>query len=141
MDLKNIVGLKGKSGLFKVISSETARVMIVESFEDKKRFPVTDMYGISQLDGTTVYTHDEDTSIKLVDIFNNIKEIESQNPVPDPKADPKVLKEYFKLVAPDFDEERVYGSDIKKIISWYIILKGLHFKIIYQLIIFLISEP
>lgn len=125
MDLKGIVGLKGKSGLFKIVSAPEARVIIVESFEDGKRFPFNDPYGVLSLETTTVFTHDD--SMKLEDIFLNIKNNESQNPVPDIKSDPKVLKKYFRTVAPDFDEEKVYGSDIKKIISWYIILKGRNF--------------
>jgi uncharacterized protein DUF6852/uncharacterized protein DUF5606 len=125
MDLKGIVGIKGKSGLFKIISGDKARVIIVESFEDKKRFPATDPYGISQLDTVTVYANDG--QINIVDIFQNMLDKESEHPVPDSKVDQKILKDYFKIVAPDYDEDKVYGSDIKKIVSWFHILKEKHY--------------
>jgi hypothetical protein len=125
MDLKGIIGIKGKGGLFKIISHPDAKVIIVEALEDNKRFPVTDPYGISQLDSITIFSTGDD--LNLSDIFRNIKNIESQNPVPDPKGDEKAIVEYFRTVAPDYDANKVYNSHIKKIISWYIILNKKHY--------------
>jgi|ERR1035437_8896552 hypothetical protein len=125
MDLKGIVGLKGKGGLFKIISSKEAKIIIVEALDDNKRFPVPDPYGISQLESITVFGQGED--LRLSDIFKNIKSIESEHPVPDPKGDDKAIITFFKLAAPDYDVNKVYTSHIKKMLSWYIILNEKHY--------------
>jgi len=75
---------------------------------------------LAALDEITIFGYDDD--IKLTDVFERIK---TTTNVPDAKADGKVLRAFFKEVAPDHDEEKVYASDMKKVITWYNILKDM----------------
>jgi hypothetical protein len=118
MDLKGIIAITGMSGLYKVVA-QAKNGFIVESLADRKRFPIASTQRISALEDISVYAVDED--IPLSKIFVKMKE--SGTASPDNKADNKALSAYFRSVLPNFDESRVYASDIKKIISWYGILK------------------
>jgi hypothetical protein len=120
MSLEGIVSIAGFGGLFKVISSNKNGI-IVESIEDKKRMLAYSHYKISALSEISIYTQSDNTA--LADVLKNIYKKENKGKVSiDVKDDPKTLKKYFKEILPEYDEERVYFSDIKKIISWYNIL-------------------
>ena len=119
MDLKGIISITGMSGLYKVVA-QAKNGFIVESLADKKRFPISSSQRISALEDISVYAQDED--VPLSKIFLSMKE--NTDTFPDGKADIKALAAYFKAVLPHYDEERVYTSDIKKIINWFSILKS-----------------
>lgn len=119
MDLSKILSIAGKSGLFKVISQGKNSV-IVESLIDKKRVPAFGHEKISSLEEIAVFTTGEDMPLK--EIFKAIFEKTGGKETIDPKSDNAALKRYFSEIVPDFDQERVYVSDIKKIISWYNLL-------------------
>lgn len=116
MNLKEIVSIAGKSGLFKIIS-QTKNGVIVESLLDGKRFPAFVHDRMSSLEEISVFTTGEDRPLK--EIFIAIREKENSGKAIDSKSDNNTLKKYFAEVVPDFDQERVYVSDIKKIIAWY----------------------
>lgn len=116
--LKGIIAISGKPGLYKVIA-QGAQNLIVESLIDKKRFPAHSSSKISSLDEITMYTTDED--MPLNEIVQKIYEKEKGGAAVDPKDEAK-HRGYFKEVVPNFDEERVYNSDIKKLFSWYALL-------------------
>lgn len=121
MNLQAIVAVSGKPGLWKaLVQNKTG--FILESLDAQKTKMVANLSTakMAALDEITVFGEDDD--IKLTDIFERIKNASS---VPDAKADGKALRNFFREVAPDHDEERVYSSDIKKIITWYNILKDL----------------
>jgi hypothetical protein len=121
MNLQAIVAVSGKPGLWKaLVQNKTG--FILESLDAQKTKLVANLSTakMAALDEITVFGEDDD--IKLTDIFEKIKDASS---VPDAKADGKALRTFFREVAPDHDEERVYSSDIKKIITWYNILKDL----------------
>jgi hypothetical protein len=122
MSLKGIISISGQSGLFKVLT-QTKSGFIVESLIDKRRVPVSSNHQISMLEDISIFTITDD--IPLKDVFKRIKETENEHPVIPAKSDGPKLKEYFKKVLPDFDEERVYTSDIKKVINWYSFVKDL----------------
>lgn len=116
MEFKDIVAISGKSGLFRVVSNTRSGV-IVESLTDGKRFPAFLHDRISSLDEISVFTQTEDRPLKV--IMKAIREKTGGGPALDPKSDNASLKKFFAEVVPDYDTERVYVSDIKKIISWY----------------------
>lgn len=116
MNLKEIVSIAGKSGLFKIIS-QTKNGVIVESLVDGKRFPAFVHDRMSSLEEISVFTTGDDRPLK--EIFIAIREKENRGKAIDSKSDNNTLKKYFAEVVPDFDQERVYVSDIKKIIAWY----------------------
>lgn len=120
MDLKGIISVSGMSGLYKVIA-QTKNGFIVESLADKKRTPIHSSNRVSALEDISVFKVDGD--IPLVEVFKQIKESKGDTFAYDPKADNQSLKNYFKSLVPDFDDSRVYVSDIKKILTWYGLLK------------------
>ncbi|WP_167613679.1 DUF5606 domain-containing protein [Maribellus sediminis] len=114
--LKGILSISGQSGLFKLVA-ESKNNIIVESIETKKRIPVYSTAKVSALEDIAIYTYEGDTPLK--DIFKAISEVENGGPALSPKASGSELKTYFEKVVPDFDQERVYVSDIKKVLLWY----------------------
>lgn len=117
--LKGIIAISGKPGLYKVIAQGNNN-LIVESLIDKKRSPAHSSNKISALDEITMYTTGEEDK-PLPEIIQAIFEKENGGNCVDPK-DEANHREYFKQILPDYDEERVYRSDIKKLFSWYTLL-------------------
>ncbi len=120
--LKTILSISGKPGLYKLIS-QGKNMLIVESINtEKKRFPAYGNEKIISLADIAMYTNDAE--VPLYKVLNTIKQKEnSQIASIDPKkATPEQLREYLSDVLPDFDRDRVYVTDIKKLISWYNIL-------------------
>lgn len=115
--VKDILAISGYSGLFKLVS-QAKNGVIVESLIDGKRMPAYTSAKISALEDISMYKMDGD--ILLGEVFSEIFEKDMNV---DPKSDAKALKAAFKEVVPDFDEERVYVSDIKKVFAWYLLLK------------------
>ena len=125
MDLSKILTISGKPGLYKVISQAKAGVL-VESLIDSKRIPAFSTDRISSLREISIFTEEEDTELKLV--FQKIFEQENGQPIADlKKKSEKEIISYFTSILPNYDKERVYVSDMKKVLSWYNILvaKGL----------------
>lgn len=121
MNLQAIVAVSGKPGLWKaLVQNKTG--FILESLDAQKTKMVANLSTakMAALDEITVFGEDDD--IKLTDILERMK---SASSVPDAKADGNTLRKFFREVAPDHDEEKVYSSDIKKIITWFNILKDL----------------
>jgi len=119
--LKDILAISGQAGLFKMVS-QSKNAIIVESLVDGKRIPAYASARISALEDISVYTYEGD--VKLTEVFKNISEKESGGVALDAKAPNDALKNYFTQVLPNYDKERVYVSDIKKIISWYNLLQA-----------------
>jgi len=116
MDLSKIVSISGKSGLFKVVS-QGKNTVIVESLADQKRFPAFGHEKMSSLEEISVFTTGEDRPLK--DILKAFYEKLEGKPGPEPKSDNNALLKFFGEMIPDFDSERVYVSDIRKMVSWY----------------------
>lgn len=122
MNLRGIVSVSGKSGLFKLIGQNKSG-FVLESLDEQKVKSVVNMTNtkMATLEDITIFGEEND--IRLPDILEAMK---SEENIPNAKkADGKTLREFFRVVAPAHDEERVYASDIKKIISWFLILKEL----------------
>ncbi|MDR2690779.1 MAG: DUF5606 domain-containing protein [Dysgonamonadaceae bacterium] len=118
--LKNILSVSGKSGLFKMIS-QGKNVFIAESLVDQRRIPVYSRNTIVSLGDIGIYTDGE--AVPLSQIFSIIKEKENGKPIDFSRINnPDKLKSYFMEILPNFDRNRVYLSDIKKITSWYNLL-------------------
>jgi len=120
MDLSEYYSIPGKPGVFKMLSQSKSGA-IMESLIDGKRLPVFASDKISSLEEIGMFTNNEDVPLKTV--FQNIfrKENGKEAGV-SPKAENKVLQAYFSEVLPDWDQDRVYASDIKKVIAWYNLL-------------------
>lgn len=118
--LNKILSVSGKSGLFKLISTGK-NLSIVESLSDAKRYPIHANDKAVALSDVSLYTQTDD--VPLVDVLNKIKEKENGNKsTVSPKDSSNKLFGYLAEILPDYDAERVYASDVKKLISWYNIL-------------------
>jgi len=121
MSLEKILSITGKSGLFKLIA-QTRGGFVAESLIDNKRLSVNARQNVSLLSEIAVYTLSEEVPLKKV--FGIIKEKENgQLTSVNPKDSNDLLEEYFFSILPEYDEDRVYVSDIKKIIQWYNLLQ------------------
>lgn len=121
MDLSKIISISGTSGLFKVVAQGKSG-LIVESFADKKRFPVHTHQKVSVLENISIYLNTNET-LPLKDVLKKIYEKESGNAASDSKMADDDLKKYFETVLPEYDREKVHTSDIRKIIFWYNMLR------------------
>ena len=119
MNLTGIIAITGRVGLYKVVA-QGKNNLIVESLEDKKRFPAYASDRISALEDISIYAYDEDVALKV--IFDSIYAKENGGIAPSHKEDKKVLESYLLEVLPKYDQERVYISDIKKLFQWYNLL-------------------
>ena len=125
MDLSKVVAISGKPGLFLVTTNGGGK-LIVESLIDGKRIPAFANDKISSLEEISIFTTGEDKPLK--EVFMSIHEKMGDKIDFDPKkASPVELREKFLLVLPDYDEDAVYQSDMKKVFQWYQLLndKGL----------------
>ena len=120
MELKDIIAISGMSGLYK-ISAQTRSGVIVESLTDGKKIPIGTNHRISSLADISVFTRTED--LPLSQVLKTIHTKTGGTVSVDLKAEPEELKKYFKGIIEDFDDQRVYASDIKKMLSWYLQLK------------------
>lgn len=118
--LKGILAIAGHSGLFKMVSN-SKNALIVESIIDKKRMPAYASSKISALEDIAIFTDEGD--VQLVEVFKNIKEKENGGQAVSHKASGKELKSYMTEILPNYDEDRVYVSDMKKVFQWYNILQ------------------
>ncbi|WP_430810114.1 MULTISPECIES: DUF5606 family protein [unclassified Carboxylicivirga] len=117
--LKGILAISGQRGLFKLVS-QAKNSIIVESLIDGKKMPAYATSRISALEDISIYTEDED--VKLFDVFKAIHEKENGGMAISPKSSGAELKTYFEEVLPLYDKDRVYVSDIKKVLGWYNLL-------------------
>ncbi len=120
MNLEGLINISGKNGLYKVIS-KTKNMIIVESIIDKKRIPVSSGNQANMLEEIGIYTY-KDTK-PLSEVFEEIAKKENYNQTISHKLSKNKLLEFFRQIVPDFDEDKVYISDIKKVIQWYNLLQ------------------
>ena len=116
MNIEGIINVSGKPGLHKIVSQGKNSV-IVESLTDQKRMPIYSNTPANSLEEIGIYTYDD--TLPLVDVFTNIAKNTRCNSCISHKESKKELVSYFREVLPDYDEDRVYISDIKKVFQWY----------------------
>ena len=124
MEFKDIVAINGKPGLFEV-KAQSKNGFIVESLLDGKKTPVNISHNISALNEIAIYTYEEEVPLRIV--FKSIAEKENGKEALSPKESGKALTSYFREILPNFDEERVYTSNIKKVLQWYNLLASKNF--------------
>lgn len=117
--LKEILSISGKPGLFKLVSSSNSS-LIVESLIDGKRFPTYASAQVIALDDIAIYTEDEDRPLR--DIFKTIAEKTNGEKAISHKESANAIKAFMLEVIPDYDQSRVYVSDMKKLFQWYNLL-------------------
>ena len=119
MELKDILAISGMSGLYRFISQGRNGV-IIEGLTDKKRMNASASARVSELEDIAIYTDDKELPLK--EVFRRIYTKENGGQAIDPKLSNDQLKKYFIEIVPDYDREKVYTSDIKKVLTWYNLL-------------------
>lgn len=115
--LKEILSISGKPGLYKLVS-QGKNMLIVESLVDGKRIPAYSKDKVVSLGDIAIYTEDEEVKLGIVLESIKTKENGAQCSI-DPKSDNDTLRKYMEEILPAYDKERVYPSDIRKLLNWY----------------------
>lgn len=119
MGLDKILAISGKPGLYE-LTAQTRGGFVAKSMLDGKKIAVNMRHNVSILSEIAIYTYTEE--IPLGEVFQKIKEKEEGGTAINHKSSKKELEDYFSEILPDYDEDRVYASDMKKIFQWYNIL-------------------
>lgn len=123
MELKDIVAVAGMGGLHQIVGQRPSGLILETIDEQKRRFPTTLTQKVSILEDIAMFTIEGE--VRLGEVFVNINAKEAEGlEIPAKNADNNALKAFMEAVLPTYDKERVYVSDIKKLVSWYTILKG-----------------
>lgn len=116
MNIQEILAIAGKPGLFKVIASGTVSI-VVESLMDGKRTSVPGAARVSNLADITMYTVNDDLPLK--DVLNRLAEAQQGKEGPSHKDNPQTIRDFIDGIVPELDHNRVYQSDLKKLVQWY----------------------
>jgi hypothetical protein len=124
MDYKDIVTISGKSGLFRVVNQKSNGVVVTSLETGKSEFISLRQHALSYLDNTAVFVKNSDNdSIEIIKVFRVMLQKEGDVPPANPDANDKTIITYFSAIIPDYDEQKVHLSDMKKILKWFSILK------------------
>ena len=131
MEFSKIISVTGKPSLFQVIS-QSKNAIIAESLTDKKRLAINATQNVSLLENIAIYTYEED--MPLLNVFKAISEKTEGKKALSHKESGNKLTSFFTEVLPNYDDERVYTSNIKKVIQWFNLLieSGFDFSIIEE---------
>lgn len=119
MDIKGIIAISGKPGLYRV-AAQGRNNIIVESLDNGKKFPAFASDKISALEDICIYTYEED--VPLAEVYEKLAKKEGYKASISHKENPAKLREHIETFLPDWDEDRVYDQDLKKLYQWYNIL-------------------
>jgi len=120
MSIQKILAISGKPGLFE-LKLQTRTGFVAESLLDGKKITVGMRSNVSLLSEIAVYTYSEE--VRLSEVFKAIATKENDGAAISHKEDEAKIRDYFREVLPEFDEDRVYTSDIKKVLNWYNLLQ------------------
>ncbi|ALU74635.1 hypothetical protein AUW17_04850 [Tenacibaculum dicentrarchi] len=124
MEFNKVIAVTGKPGLFEIIT-QTKTGVIVRSIVDGKRFPIAATHNVSLLENIAIYTYEEE--VPLAVILKSMAEKQEGKEALSHKESNDTLMAYFEEILPGFDKERVYASNIKKVIQWYNTLAAANF--------------
>lgn len=119
MIIQEIIAIAGKPGLYRILVTNRSN-LVVESMLDQKRLSIPGTSRISSLADITMYTTDED--ILLMDVLNRMNDHVGSGTIPAVKGDAQATKDFVDEVIPELDHDRVYNSDLKKLVQWFTIL-------------------
>lgn len=120
--MKEILAVSGLPGLYKLVSSRQNGLFVQPLDGGKAKFCASRKHNFTPLETVAIYTMDD--TEELIDVFLNIKALEDEGfELPSKSSSNEEIKEFFGEVLPDYDRDRVYISDMKKVIKWYSVLK------------------
>ncbi len=118
MDLKNLIAVSGLSGIYRMAANRSNGLIIEDVQSGKRRFASSRKHQFTPLESISIFTDDGD-SMELKKVFRNMKQQQGDNPPPAASAKAEELQEYFVEVLPNYDRDRVFNGDIKKVIKWF----------------------
>ena len=119
MKIADIATVSGKGGLYKVLAPTKSGVILESLDEAKTKLVATTSHRLSLLNEISIYTTTKEGNIPLEDVLKKVQKDFGDDPGVDGNSDSDELKAFMKSVLPEYDEERVYTSDIKKLVRWY----------------------
>lgn len=123
MEYREIVAVTGIGGLFQLLTTKSDGAIVRNLTDKSTKFIPARVHNVTPIESIEIYTTDE--NVRLHVVLQAIKDNEATTPIVDAKkADNNAIKNYFKTVFPLLDEERVYVSDMKKMLKWYELLKA-----------------
>jgi hypothetical protein len=122
MEYREIVSVTGLSGLYQLLATKSDGAIIRNIGDKTTKFISARQHNVTPLESIEVYTIGE--NVRLNSVFQKMQEQEQTLPLADPKSSKEVIVTYFKTVFPEFDEDRVYVSDMKKMLKWFELLKA-----------------
>lgn len=120
IDLTGIIAISGQPGLYKVIA-QSKNGIIIEALADKKRTTISSTSKVSSLEDISMFTNGDDKPVS--EIMKSIFDREKGGVAVDAKSDDKTIVDYFASILPEYDKDRVYVSNMRKLFSWYNILQ------------------
>lgn len=117
MKLDDLVAVSGMSGIYKLAANRSNGLIIEDLDSGKRKFAPARKHQFTPLASIGIFTLDDST--ELIIILRTMIEQMETNPVPSASGSSKVLHEYFRKILPDYDEDKVHTSDIKKVIKWF----------------------
>lgn len=117
MNIKNIIAVSGLPGLYKIISTKNNGLLVADPDTGKTKFCSVRQHQFTPMETVAIYT--EDDTVAIDKVFQNMLDKLQELPVPAPNADHKDLQKYFAIIIPDYDRDKVFHSDMKKIIKWF----------------------
>jgi hypothetical protein len=116
MNIKNIVAVSGLPGLFKLVATKSNGLLVADVDTGKTKFCSVRQHQFTPMETVAIYT-DEDT-IEIAKVFQTMLD-HNDLAVPNPNAPHKELQNYFEIIIPNYDRDKVFHSDMKKVIKWY----------------------
>lgn len=117
MNIKNIVAVSGLPGLFKLAATKNNGLLVSDLDTGKTRFCSLRQHQFTPMETVALYTDTDTTEISVV--FQTMLDKEAELPIPSPNASHKDLQKYFEVILPDYDRDKVFHSDMKKVIKWF----------------------
>lgn len=121
MDYREIVAVTGIGGLYQLVTSKGDGAIVRSLADGKTVFVSARKHHVTPIESIEIYTTGD--NVRLHEVLQMMKEAEAETPLPETK-DPKVVAAYFSTIFPEYDRERVYPSDLKKLVKWYSLLKS-----------------
>ncbi len=122
MEFSEIASISGKSGLYKILKPGKSAVVLEAMDAAKTKIVAGATHRVSVLNEISIYTTTKEGTAPLADVLRKVNEQFGSDIGIDPESDANELRAFLKSVLPEFDEQRVYVSDIKKLVKWYGIL-------------------
>jgi hypothetical protein len=122
MELSDIASISGKSGLYKVVKPGKAGVLLESLDAAKTKVVAGGSHRMSMLSEISIYTTTKEGTTALIDVLKKINKDFGTDLGVDGNSEPNELKSFLKSVLPEYDQDRVYVSDIKKLVKWYSVL-------------------